>query len=206
MSTLLRIDSSSRTTTSHSRALGDYFEKTWHVRNPNDRVVRRDLVAEPIPHIVDQTILGYYTPAEQLTPELRAATALSDRLIAELQSADVLLLTVPMYNFSVPSALKAWIDQIVRIGHTFSYDGKNFAGLVKIKRAYVLCAYGAGGYTDGGPFSAYNFLEPYLKSLLGFLGIAEVQFYAVQATTADPATVAINNDMAQQQINMAIAQ
>lgn len=69
-------------------------------------MVRRDVVAEPIPHIVDQTILGYYSPAEQLTPELRAATALSDRLIAELQSADILLLTVPMYNFSVPSALK----------------------------------------------------------------------------------------------------
>ena len=206
MSTLLRIDSSSRTTTSHSRALGDHFEKTWHVRNPSDRVVRRDLVTDPIPHIVDQTILGYYTPAEQLTPELRAATALSDRLIAELQSADVLLLTVPMYNFSIPSALKAWIDQIVRIGHTFSYDGKNFAGLVKIKRAYVLCAYGAGGYTDGGPFSAYNFLEPYLKSLLGFLGILEVQFFAVQATTADFATVATNLEVAQRKIEMAIAQ
>lgn len=206
MSTLLRIDSSSRTTASHSRALGDYFEKTWHARNPNDRVVRRDLVSEPIPHIVDQTILGYYTPTAQLTPELRAATALSDRLIAELQSADALLLTVPMYNFSVPSALKAWIDQIVRIGHTFSYDGKNFAGLVKIKRAYVLCAYGAAGYTDGGPFSAYNFLEPYLKSLLGFLGILEVQFFAVQATTADPATVATNLEVAQRKIDITIAQ
>lgn len=206
MSTLLRIDSSSRITTSHSRALGDYFEKTWCARNPNDRVVRRDLVSKPIPHIVDQTILGYYTPAEQLTPELRAATALSDRLITELQSADVLLLTVPMYNFSIPSALKAWIDQIVRIGHTFSYDGQNFTGLVSVKRAYVLCAYGAGGYTDGGPFSAFNFLEPYLKSLLGFLGILEVQFFAVQATTADPATVATNINMTQRQIDRAIAQ
>lgn len=206
MGILLRIDSSSRTTASHSRALGDYFEKTWHARNPNDHMVRRDLVAEPVPHIVDQTILGYYTPAEQLTPELRAATALSDRLIAELQSADVLLLTVPMYNFSVPSALKAWIDQIVRIGHTFSYDGKNFAGLVKIKRAYVLCAYGAGGYTDGGPFSAYNLLEPYLKSLLGFLGILEVQFFAVQATTADPATVLTNMDLAKRKIDVAFTQ
>lgn len=206
MSTLLRIDSSSRTTASHSRALGDYFEKTWRIRNPNDRVVRRDLVSEPIAHIVDQTILGFYTPADQITPGLRAATALSDRLIAELRSADVLLLTVPMYNFSVPSALKAWIDQIVRIDHTFSYDGKSFVGLIKIKRAYILCAYGAGGYTDGGPFSAYNFLEPYLKSLLGFLGILDVQFFAVQATTAEPATVATNLEVAQRQINMAIAQ
>ena len=206
MTTILRIDSSSRTTTSQSRALGDYFERAWHARNLGDHVVRRDLVTEPIPQIADRTIVGYYTPAEQLTPELRAATALSDRLIAELQSADILLLTVPMYNFSVPSALKAWIDQVVRIGHTFSYDGKNFAGLVKVKRAYVICAYGAGGYTDGGPFSAFNFLEPYLKSLLNFLGIFDVQFFAVQATTADAAMVATNTEMAKQKIDTAIAQ
>lgn len=205
MTTILRVDSSSRTTTSQSRALGDYFEKTWHARNPGARVVRRDLVTEPIPQIADQTIVGYYTPTEQLTAELRAATALSDRLIAELQSADILLLTVPMYNFSIPSALKAWIDQIVRIGRTFSYDGKNFSGLVKVKHAYVICAYGAEGYTGGGPFSTFNFLEPYLKSLLGFLGISDIQFFAVQATTTDSAMVAANMDIAKHQIVTAIA-
>lgn len=206
MKTILRIDSSSRTTASHSRALGDYFENAWQKRYPGTAVVRRDLVTEPLPHIAEQTIAGYYTPEEQLTPDLRAATALSDCLIAELQSAGILLLTVPMYNFSIPSALKAWIDQIVRIGYTFSYDGKNFGGLVKVKQAYVMCAYGAGGYTDGGPFSSFNFLEPYLKSLLGFLGIPEVQFFSVQATTADPTTVATNIDMAKRKIDGAIEQ
>ncbi len=206
MTTLLRIDSSSRTTTSQSRALGDYFVNSWTARNPETKLIGRDLVAEPIPHISNQTITGYYTPAEQLTAELRSATALSDYLIAELQSAEILLLTVPMYNFSIPSALKAWIDQIVRIGYTFSYDGKSFGGLVRVKQAYVMCAYGAAGYTDSGPFSAFNFLEPYLKSLLGFLGIPDVQFFSVQATTADPATVAANLEMAKRKIDAAIKQ
>lgn len=205
MTTILRIDSSSRTTSSQSRALADYFENIWQAREPSTSFTRRDLVAEPIPHISDQTIIGYYTPAEQFTAGLRAATALSDQLITELQSADILLLTVPMYNFSVPSALKAWLDQIVRIGHTFSYDGNNFGGLVRVKQAYVMCAYGAAGYTDGGPFSAYNFLEPYLKALLGFLGIQDVQFFSVQATTADSATVATNIATAKRKIDAAIA-
>lgn len=205
MTTILRIDASARTAASQSRALGDYFENAWKKHDPNAQVTRRDLAKESIPHIADQTIVGYYTPAEQMTAELRAATALSDRLIAELQAAEVFLLTVPMYNFSMPSALKAWIDQIVRMGYTFSYDGQNFGGLVKVKQVYVLCAYGAGGYTDGGPFSAYNFLEPYLKSLLGFLGIPDVQFIAVQATTADTASVANNMVIAKRQIDTAIA-
>lgn len=205
MTIILRIDSSSRTTDSRSRELGDHCETAWLARNPSDRVIRRDLAAQPIPHINDQTIAGFYTPSDRLTKELCAATALSDSLIAELQSADVLFVTVPMYNFSVPSALKAWIDQIVRIGKTFSYDGSNFAGLVTVKHAYVFCAYGAGGYTDGGPFSSFNFLEPYLKSLFGFLGIADVQFFAVQATTADAASVTTNLIQSKQRIDVALA-
>src|SRR4051812_6634355 len=92
MNTILRIDASARAATSLSRALGDYFEQRWVAHNPRDRVLRRDLVSDPIDHIAEQTITGFYTPADQFTAELRAATDLSDRLIAELQSADVLLL------------------------------------------------------------------------------------------------------------------
>src|SRR5215211_2399966 len=128
-------------TGSVSRTLGDYFEAAWLDRNPRDRIIRRDVAAEPIGHIADRTITGFYTPADQFTDELSAATALSDLLIEEIQAADVLLLTVPMYNFSLPSALKAWIDHVVRIGHTFSFDGTDFTGLVTERRAYVLCAF-----------------------------------------------------------------
>jgi FMN-dependent NADH-azoreductase len=200
MKTVLRIDASSRSNGSQSRVLGDYFESVWLNRNPGDRVLRRDLAIDAAPHISSQTIAGFYTPAEQLTHELRNATAQSDLLIEELRSADVLLLTTPMYNFSVPSALKAWIDQIVRIGHTFSYDGKSFAGLVTGKRAYVICAYGAGGYLGNGPLAAYDFLKPYLMLLLNFLGIQEVKFFSVEATTQDETTVALNINKAKAEI------
>lgn len=205
MATILRIDASSRVESSLSRSLGDHFEQAWRERNPDDRVVRRDLAAAPVPHIAGDTIAGFYTPAEQMTESLRRATALSDRLIEELQSADALLLTVPMYNFSIPSGLKAWIDHIVRIGHTFAYDGSSFTGLAKTRRAFVACSYGAAGYRNGGPFAGFNFLEPYLGGLLGFLGIPEVKFFAVQATTADAATVAANLAEARAEIDVAVA-
>jgi FMN-dependent NADH-azoreductase len=177
----------------------------WLERHPNDQVMVRDLVAAPVPHIASDTIKGYYTPADQMDIPLKAATALSDLLIRELRSADVLVLSVPMYNFSVPSAFKAWIDQIVRIGHTFSHDGKGFNGLLPGKRAYVMIAYGAGGYLDGGPFGGADFVQPYLKFLLNFLGVAEVTFIPIEATTADPATIAANVNKARSLIDAVVA-
>lgn len=183
MSRLLRIDASSRTAGSYSRALADAFEEAWRERFPQTELIRRDVVTEPIGHISSDTIAGFYMPATDLTGTLREAVALSDRLIAELSSADTLLISTPIYNFSIPSALKAYIDQIVRIGHTFAHDGKTFEGLVKGKRAFVICAYGALGYRDEKLLAAYNFLEPYLRELLGFLGIGDTTFFAVEGTT-----------------------
>lgn len=205
MSCILRIDTSSRTEASYTRDLTNSFVAKWLERHPNDQVMVRDLVAAPIPHIADVTIKGYYTPADQLDVPLKSATALSDLLIDELRSADVLVLSVPMYNFSIPSALKAWIDQIVRIGRTFSYDGKGFNGLLRGKRAYVMIAYGAGGYLNGGPFGGADFVQPYLKFLLNFLGIADVTFIPVEATTAEPATIAVNVSKARALIDAAVA-
>ncbi|HBJ92076.1 MAG TPA: FMN-dependent NADH-azoreductase, partial [Hyphomonadaceae bacterium] len=156
MANLLRIDASARIEESHSRALGDYFETAWEAANPITRrflsktpkneIVRRDLAARPISHIANSTIAGFYTPPDGFTPDLYAATAMSDELIAELQATDTLVITTPLYNFSVPSSLKAWIDQIMRIGHTFSFDGENFGGLLQVKDDVIICAYGASGY------------------------------------------------------------
>jgi len=187
MSRLLRIDASSRADGSHSRALGDYFEGRWREQNPSAPVVRRDLAKEPVAHITETTIAGFFTPPEQMSDESRTATACSDRLIGELQDAEELLITTPMYNFTVPSSLKGWIDQIVRIGHTFSFDGQAFKGLVPVERAYVLCAYGANGYLEGGALGAANFLQPYLAFLLGFLGIGDVRFISIEGTNVDEA-------------------
>lgn len=191
MATLLRIDSSSRLEGSHSRALGDEFQSLWGTRRAGGTVLHRDLAKEPIQQIGQTTIAGFYTPADQMTSELHEATKLSDNLIAELQSADCILITVPIYNFGVPAALKAWIDQVVRIGHTFSYDGANFGGLVKADRAIVITAYGAAGYLNNGPLSGADFVKPYLAFLLGFLGIGDVRFVGLEATTGDAEAIKI---------------
>lgn len=198
MPTLLRIDASSRRDGSHSRVLADAFETAWSKRFPGAKVLRRDLAAHPIAHIHETTIAGFYTPADKLDGNLKTAVALSDELIEEINAADTLLIATPMYNFTVPSALKSWIDQIVRINRTFSYDGKNFKGLVKARRVVVAAAFGAGGY--GGALAAADFVTPYLKFLFGFLGVSDVTVIPTEATIADAATVASNIDRAKADI------
>jgi FMN-dependent NADH-azoreductase len=205
MTRILRLDASPRRDGAHSRELANMFISEWLAHEPDAEIMQRDLAGVPVPHIANETIQGYYTPAEQMTPALKEATALSDLLISEVVDADVLLIATPMYNFSVPSALKAWIDQVVRIGHTFSYDGKGFAGLLPGRRAFIMVAYGAGGYLDGGPFAAADFLQPYLRFLLGFLGISDVTFVAIEHTTADAATVAAGRARAAKLIDAAVA-
>ena len=198
MPTLLRIDSSSRRDGSHSRALADAFETAWSARFPDATIMRRDLAANPIAHIHETTIAGFYTPAEKLDTNLKGAVALSDELIEEVNAADTILIATPMYNFTVPSALKSWVDQIVRINRTFSYDGTNFTGLVKARRVVVVAAFGAGGYGDA--LAGADFVTPYLKFLFGFLGVSDVTVIPAEATTADAATVASNIDRAKADI------
>ncbi len=190
MPLLLRIDSSARRCGSVSRDLGDRFEAAWRDRGSDFGVASRDLAADPVPQIGQETIAGFYVARHDMTADQRAATALSDALIAELKSADELLITVPMYNFTVPAALKAWIDQIVRINHTFSYDGQSFKGLLAVRRATLVSAYGAGGYLGDGVLANADFCVTYLKFVLGFLGVATVEHVGVEATTGDTAALA----------------
>src|SRR5260221_587896 len=196
MPLLLRIDSSARRCGSVSRDLGDRFEAAWRDRGSDFGVASRDLAADPVPQIGQETIAGFYVARHDMTADQRAATALSDALIAELKSADELLITVPMYNFTVPAALKAWIDQIVRINHTFSYDGQSFKGLLDVRRATLVSAYGAGGYLGGGALASADFCTTYLKFVLGFLGVAAVEHVGIEATTRDPAALAEHLDHA----------
>ena len=189
MAHLLRIDSGSRVEGSHSRAVADAAQHAWLAAHPSGTVATRDVADGTIPVVAQDTIVGFYTPPEAMTPALRAATALSDRLIAELQVADTLLISAPVYSFGVPASLKLWIDQVVRIGHTFAHDGHAFTGLARPGRAILCWAYGAAGYRPGRPFEAANGLDPYLAFLIRFLGIEDVRLVAVGATTADEATV-----------------
>ncbi|MET1416102.1 NAD(P)H-dependent oxidoreductase [Roseibium sp. HPY-6] len=203
MTLLLRINSSSRQSGSHSTAVADHFETCFREKHPGCRVISRHVADGSIPLISQQTIEGFYTAPTDMTDGLREATALSNTLISELQQADTLLITAPIYNFSVPAALKAWIDQIVRMGHTFSYEDGSFQGLAKTRRAVVVCAYGAEGYLEGQPFAVANFVEPYLKFLLTFLGIEDIRFISVQGTTGDAETVAERIAAAKQECSQA---
>jgi len=196
MTQLLRIDASSRIKDSHSRKMADYFQKKWLAVNPNDEIILRDIIKNPLPHLTDETIAEFYN--EQ--PAMKAATALSDQLVKELMLADVLLISTPMYNFSVPSALKAWIDHIVRIGYTFNFDpDKGYEGLVTGKKAYIITACGAV-FSDEAMIPL-NFLDPYLKTLLGFLGISEVEFIPLEGTTSDEATFERSKKAAMEKID-----
>lgn len=195
MTQILRIDSSSRsaapadraTEGSFSRALADHLVSNLTARRPGAQIVARDLIADPIPHIADTTIKGYYTPPEEMTDALRAATAQSDALITELQAADAVVISAPLYNFSVPSALKAWIDQIVRIGRTFAFEDGQFAGLLADRPTYLALSYGAAGYAPGGPLEAYDSMRPYLLGLMNFIGLQSVEIFTVEGTTAPDA-------------------
>lgn len=192
--TLLRIDASARVAHSFSRQIADAAQEAWQQAHPDGAVIHRDLASHPLPHIENATIQGFYTPPSEMTEELRTATSLSDTLIAELKCAHTVLIASPIYNFSVPSALKAWIDQVVRIGHTFAYEDGQFRGLVQGPRAVLALAYGAGEYQ--GPLAQMDHLRPYLLALLGFLGITDIQVLAAEATTSEAATTRSELDRA----------
>lgn len=189
MTRILRIDSSSRNVAegSHSRRVADHVITHLLAQHPDAEVIDRDLIAAPLPHISNDTLNGFYTPEDQLTDTPRDATALSDALIEELASAESVVLSVPIYNFS---ALKAWIDHITRMGRTFTYEDGSFRPLLAGRPAYVIYAYGAGGYGAGGALESYDFMRPYLSMFLNFIGLTSVTDFMIEATTADPDTVA----------------
>ena len=183
MTTLLRIDASARIKGSRSRALGDYAQALWCRSNPVGRVIERNLADGTIQILNSNTINGYYTLPGDMTPELKAAVAQSTELIAELKSADIVMITTPMYNFSIPAALKAWVDQISRNGHTFLYEDGVYKGLLKANRAIVICTYGTVEFQAGAMLAEADFLQPYLRSLLNALGIGKVDFVAMHGTS-----------------------
>ncbi len=168
---ILQINASARSAGANSTRLADAVTARLLAQNPASRVVIRDLAADPHP-VLDEAALGaLFTPAEQRTPAQAARVALDDALIAQLQSVDVIVLGVPMYNFGVPVQLKTWIDAIARAGVTFRYTENGPEGLVKGKKVYVALARG-GLYRDTPADSQ----TPYLKSVLAFLGMTDVEF------------------------------
>lgn len=188
MAKLLRIDASARIKNSRSRILGDHAQMLWRQANPDGCITMRDLADGKIQILNGETINGYYALPSEMTPELKAAVAQSNELIAELKCADTLLITTPMYNFSIPAALKAWVDQISRNGQTFLYEGEDYRGLLKANQAIIVCTYGTAEFQTGAKLVEADFLQPYLRFLLNSLGIGKINFIAAHGTS-NPETV-----------------
>ncbi|MBA1195066.1 FMN-dependent NADH-azoreductase [Pseudomonas entomophila] len=171
MSHALIIESSARQQDSVSRQLTRDFIAHWQAAHPQDVPTVRDLAVTPVPHMAMDLLGGWMKPEDQHSAEEHQALARSNELIDELLQADVLVMAAPMYNFAIPSTLKAWLDHVLRAGVTFRYTANGPEGLLTGKRAIVLTA--RGGLHAG---AASDHQEPYLRQVLGFIGITDVAF------------------------------
>src|ERR1700689_4593333 len=183
MSTLLHIDSSPLYGRSVSRELTAVFVTQWKESHLDGRVIDRDLNATAMPPVNAEWVGAVYTPEQARIPQQNKLLALSDSLIAELEQADEYVIGVPMHNFGVPSVLKLWIDQIARVGRTFSYADGVPKGLIVGKKATFIIATG-GIYDAQTQMASFNFVEPYLRSLFGFLGLTDATFLTAGGTMA----------------------
>ena len=172
MNSILVINSSAAREGSDSRTLVEETVARLLDTNPTAKVVRRDLGETPIPHLTVDTLAGVRGVPQTITEQ--HARALSDELIAELRAADTVVIGAPMYNFGVTTALRSWFDYVLRAGETFSYSEAGPKGLLPGKRVIVIES--RGGLYSEGPASAIDFQEPYLRHLLGFVGITDVTF------------------------------
>jgi FMN-dependent NADH-azoreductase len=172
MPSLLAVEVSPRHEFSTSRKLNAHFIERWKASHPGSAIVVRDLMKTPPPFVDLAWIGGAFTPREQHSPESAAAIKVSDALVAELKAADHIVIGTPMFNFSIPAVLKAYIDQIVRVGVTVS---PNNVGLLTGKKATVILASG-GDFSPGSPVEKYNQASGYLRQVLGWIGISDVEF------------------------------
>lgn len=183
MKTVLHINSSARTDRSHTRYLTKLFVKEWRYLRPNDLFISRDVGTEPPPSVNEAWIAAAFTPPQNRTAAMREVLHLSDVLVDELIRADLIVLGAPMYNFGMPAQLKAYVDQIVRVGRTFSLDVSNekqpYEPLLAGKRMLVITATGDAGYQPGGPLVHMNHLDPHIRTAFGFIGIRDVHFVGV---------------------------
>lgn len=179
MATILVVTASPRGERSVTRALCTSFTELWAARHPEDTILLRDVGHHPVPHVSEPWVVGAFAPAEEQTAESKAAIAVSDQLVEEFLSADRYVFAVPMYNFNIPSTFKAYIDQLVRPGKTFAMGPNGYEGLVKDKKALFITTSG-GSYPSGSAMASFNFQEPYLRTIFGFMGVTEIKFVAAE--------------------------
>ncbi len=171
MKTLLQIRSSIFSDGGQSSRLAERFVAAWRASNPGGKVIVRDLAKEPVPHLDAARFAAFIAKPEERTPEQQAVVDYSDALIGELKRADVVVLGLPMYNFGLPSTLKAYFDHVGRAGETFKYTEKGPAGLLTDKKVYVFAA--RGGMYAGTPNDTQT---PFIRTFLSFIGMDDIEF------------------------------
>jgi FMN-dependent NADH-azoreductase len=182
MTTLLQINASINNDNGQSSQLANQFVAAFHQRRPEAKIVVRDVAAaDPVPHLTAERFGAFITKQEERSTAQRAVVAYSDILIDELKQADVIVLGLPMYNFGVPSQLKAYFDHIARAGVTFKYTEKGPVGLLTGKNAYVFAA--RGGVYVGTPMDTQT---SYVRDFLRFLGITDVEFVYAEGLAISP--------------------
>jgi FMN-dependent NADH-azoreductase len=183
---LLHIDSSILGTHSATRELGAALVADWRRKHPRSEVNYVDLASAPLGHLTGELLGAASLPIEQRSPELRLDITASEQALEDFLAADVVVVGAPMYNFSIPSQLKAWIDRIAVKGKTFRYTEKGPEGLAKGKKVVIVSARG-GIYSAGSQAAAMDFQENYLRSVFGFLGITDIEFVRAEGLNYGPA-------------------
>jgi FMN-dependent NADH-azoreductase len=181
MTTILQINSAARSQGAQSTLLADELTAKLQQSHPGATLVKRELLADNLPHLDDATLGAFFTPADQRTAEQAAIDAKSQALIDELQAADIVVIAAPLYNFGISSQLKTYFDWIARAGISFRYTANGPEGLVKGKRVFVVSA--RGGKYLGTPNDSQT---PYLKTFLGFLGMTDVSFIYAEGLNMGP--------------------
>lgn len=203
MKQILLVQSSPRGSASVSRKVAqDLLHRlTESMADREIKVVERELSANPLPHVGGEQVAAYFTPVDQRTPQTQELLKQSDEAVSELIASDVIILATPVWNFSIPSNLKAWIDHVVRAGKTFSYGAGGPKGLLENKRVYVVVS--SGSVFSEGPYKAYDFVEPYLRAVFGFIGVHDLRVIRAEGLS-DPKAAAEALKKTEEQLRQAV--
>jgi len=201
---LLVINASARKEHSHSRTLTDVFINHWTSAQQDVGIQLRELGSTHVPHLSEEWIIANQTPASNRTEKHKEVLSASDAYIKELREADVIVLGTPMYNWSIPSSLKAYIDQVLRLNETFKINtadpAKPYTGLLQNKKLVLLVATGIQGYEPGQPNAHLNFQTTYLETVFGMMGIEDIHVVRISGTSLDKEALKGNIEQAYQQV------
>ena len=207
MKKMLVVHASPRGERSHSRRLAESFLQAWQAANPGAQLTRREVGRAAIPHVSEAFVAANFYPEPHSLPlVMKADLQLSDQLVGELIDHELLVISMPLYNFGVPSGLKAWIDQIVRMGLTFditldSHGNAQYQALLKGKRALIITSRGGNGFGPGGENEAMNHADPHLRTVLGYIGIDDIQVIAAEGEESDKSVFLRASEEAERQLH-----